>query len=70
MSLKKFFQKENVNILWEVIIDEESFQFLNKTEKQNIYQIFLNNLERFYETEKNKSKTLMELNKKYILFCY
>ena len=68
MSLKKFIQKENVNILWEVIIDEESFQFLNKTEKQNIYQIFLNNLERFYETEKNKSKTLMELNKKYILF--
>jgi hypothetical protein len=68
MSLKKFIQKNNLKILWEVIIDEELFHFLSQSDQQKIYQIFLNNIQGFYEAEKTYGNSLVELNKKYILF--
>ena len=68
MSSKKFIQKDNLKILWEVIIDEELFHFLSQTDQQKIYKIFLNNIQGFYETEKIRDNSLVDLNKKYILF--
>ena len=65
MSL--FIQKENINMLWDVISDEPVFQFLPKDAQLNIYQLFLNNLQGFYETEKKKTTSMIDINKKYIV---
>lgn len=68
MSSKRFIQKENLKIIWEVIVDEELFTFLSKENQQKVYQIFLNNIQGFYEKERGGSTSLVEMNKKYILF--
>ena len=67
MSLQQFIQKHNIEILWEVISDEDNFKFLTPNIQYNIQQVFINNIKSFYENEKNNSKSLTELNKKYIL---
>ena len=54
-------------MLWEVISDEEIFKFLSRTEQSNISQIFLNNIQGFYELERLKTTNLTDINKKYIL---
>jgi hypothetical protein len=67
MSITYFNTKENVQILWDVIYEEEIFKFLSYDIQNNIYSIFINNIPRFFETEKMNVKTLVELNKKYII---
>jgi hypothetical protein len=67
MSTKQFIQKDNVNMLWEVISDEEIFKFLSRDIKVKIYQLFSNNIQGFFETERIKTNSLVDMNKKYIL---
>lgn len=67
MSIKQFIQKDNINMLWEVISDEEIFKFLTRDIQSTIYQLFLNNIQGFFEAEKIKTASLVEINKKYIL---
>ena len=67
MSNRQFITTENVNMLWEVINDEDIFKFLTRDIQEKIYQIFLNNVKGFFETERNKINNLVEMNKKYIL---
>ena len=43
MSNKTFTQRNNVQMLWDVISDEEVFKFLNAESQNNIYKLFLNN---------------------------
>ena len=66
-TIKNFLKTENLNMLWEVISDEEIFKFLSRTEQSNISQIFLNNIQGFYELERLKTTNLTDINKKYIL---
>jgi hypothetical protein len=66
MSIKEFNQKENIQMLWDLISEEEIFKFLTPNIQNNIYSIFLNNLQGFYEVER-KNNSLVELNKKYII---
>ena len=62
-----FLNKENISTIWEVIIDEDIFKFLTRDIQENIFQMFTNNINAFYEAEKSKTIQLMELNKKYII---
>ena len=62
-----FIKKDNVTMLWEVISDEEIFKFLSRDIQANIYQLFLNNIQGFFDAEKIKTNSLVDINKKYIL---
>jgi len=62
MSSKNFLSDANVQILWEVLIDEESIMKDKRTQ-----ETFVKTLPEFYEREKtNKQMTLIELNKQFI----
>ena len=68
MSINNFLTKENVNTLWEVISDEQIFKFLPRDIQENISNLFLNNIKGFFETERIKTKSLTDTNKKYLHF--
>ena len=67
MKINNFFDKENINTLWDVISDEEIFKFLSRDIQTTISNLFSNNIKGFFETEKTKTNSLIDLNKKYIL---
>jgi hypothetical protein len=67
MSNRQFIQKDNVNMLWEVISDEEIFKILSRDIQTKIYQLFLNNIKGFFDNELLKTSSLVDMNKKYIL---
>lgn len=67
MSVRQFIQEDNVDMLWEVISDEEMFKFLSRDIQSKVYQLFLNNIQGFFDNEKIKTNSLVDMNKKYIL---
>lgn len=67
MSMNTFIKKENIQMLWDVISDEDIFKFLSPSIQSNVYNLFLTNVQGFYESEKPKTISLVEINKKYIL---
>jgi hypothetical protein len=67
MSINKFNTKDNVQLLWDLISEEEIFKFLNQDIQSNIYNVFINNIQGFFDIEKINLKTLVQLNKKYIV---
>jgi hypothetical protein len=62
-----FLQKENIETVWDVISDEEIFKFLSRDIQSKISNLFLNNIQGFFNTEKQKTKNLIDMNKNYIL---
>ena len=66
MSTNDFLTKQNVDLLWEVIIDDDLFKNKPKELINQIGSIFTQNLRGFNEVEKNNSNTLMSMNKKFI----
>lgn len=62
-----FLKKENINMIWEVIQDENIFKFLKKDIQLNILNVFKSNLNDFYSKEIHNSSNLIELNKKYVM---
>jgi hypothetical protein len=67
MSTNDFLKNENISVLWDVIIDEEIIKTHSKDSINKTEQIFYNNIKGFYESEKNKNLTLIDMNKKYIM---
>lgn len=67
MSLKQFIEKENIQMLWDVVSDEDIFKFLSPDIQSKIYDVFINNIKGFFEVEKTKTNSLVDINKKYIL---
>jgi hypothetical protein len=67
MSTISFLTNENVNLLWEVLKEEEILKNQNQNTLNQIVQIFRNNLQGFYESERNKCISLVDINKKYII---
>jgi hypothetical protein len=67
MSIQNFLKKENVDTIWDVIIDEDIFKFLTREIQGKIYQVFFDNIKGFFEVEKKNTNKLMDMNKKYIL---
>jgi len=70
MSIKQFTQTENIKMLWDVISDEDIFRFLSPDIQSKIHELFLNNIVGFFEVEKMKINSLVDLNKKYILLIH
>ena len=62
MNIGNFLQKENINMLWDVISDEDIFKFLTRDVQSKISQLFLNNINGFFETERTKTNSLIDLN--------
>jgi hypothetical protein len=62
-----FSNKDNMNMLWEIISSEDIFKFLTGENKSKIFKLFVENAKGFFESEKMKTHNLLDLNKKYIL---
>jgi hypothetical protein len=67
MSIQKFSTKENIDTIWDVIIDEDIFKFLTREIQSNIFKVFTENIKGFFEVEIKKEKELIDMNKKYII---
>ena len=69
MSINQFLDKENIELLWEVLTDEPLIKQLcdSVIKIKTVLHIFQRNLNEFFEKERKISNSLMELNKKYIL---
>lgn len=67
-SVNNFLDKENLQLLWEVLIDEPLIKQLctSETKKNNLIRIFESNLNDFFISERYSCTNLIELNKKYI----
>ena len=63
MSAQHFLNKDNVNMLWDVISDEEIFRSLSREFQSEVSQIFIYNIVGFYEVESKKTPNLIEINK-------
>ena len=69
MSINQFLDKENIELLWEVLTDEPLIKQLcdSVIKIKTVMHIFQTNLQEFFETERKNSNSLIELNKKYII---
>ena len=67
MSIEQFLKKENISMLWDVISDEQIFNFLPRDSQSQVFQLFSSNIKGFFELEKTKNSNLIDINKKYIL---
>jgi len=63
-----FLEKENVEMIWEVISDEDIMQNKTADEMNEIQKVFINDIRLFYNTERgsNNNLDLMSMNKKFI----
>jgi hypothetical protein len=66
MDANSFLSKDNVEMIWELIVDEEFTE--DKTEQQmmEMQNFFITNIRDFYEREKSRGQDLMSLNKMFI----
>jgi hypothetical protein len=62
-----FLKKQNIEMLWNVISEEEIFKFLSRDIQAKISDMFINNIKGFFDVEGNKTNNLVDINKKYIL---
>jgi hypothetical protein len=66
--MNRFLSDENVKTLWDVVIDADTIKTKSVPMKKQISELFINNIEGFYHSEKNKCSNLVEMNKKYIMY--
>lgn len=68
MSESLFNKKENIQMLWDVVSDEDIFKFLSPDIQSKIYDVFIKNIQGFFQLERTKTNaSLVEMNKKFIL---
>ena len=69
MSTSQFLNKENIQVLWDVLVEDPIIQtFCSSQEKiAELTKLFESNLKDFYEVERKNCNNLIELNKKYML---
>lgn len=67
MTNSDFLKTDNIEMLWDVIIDEPLFKNKSPQIQNEIKTTFLNNIQGFYKIEQLNTKNLISLNKKYIL---
>jgi hypothetical protein len=67
MNINNFLHKENLTTLWDVISDEDIFKFLSRDIQSKIAELFTNNVKGFFEIEKTKTSSLVDINKKFIM---
>jgi hypothetical protein len=63
-----FLSKDNVEMIWELIVDEDFMQNPRRDERQmmDIQNFFITDIREFYEREKTRGRDLMSLNKMFI----
>lgn len=61
-----FLSQNNVEMLWEVLMDEDILKNKPNVTINQINQIFHKNIRPFYESERKNTNNLMELNKRFI----
>jgi hypothetical protein len=66
MSINNFLTKENATLLWEVLMDNNNIKSKPREILLQLNKVFNENIESFYHHEKVNSKSLIELNKKFI----
>jgi hypothetical protein len=64
-NVSNFLKRENVSLLWEVIMDDETIRNKQPGELSQINEVFNTNLKKFYDSS-GGSKNLTEMNKNYI----
>lgn len=62
-----FLNNNNLQLIWELLVEEALIQHKRPELQINILNVFNNNVNSFYESEKNKTDGLMSMNKKYII---
>jgi hypothetical protein len=62
-----FLNNENVKLLWDVVIDEDIIKRQSREFQENMLNLFRTNLKGFYDVESQKTTSLVDMNKKYIL---
>jgi len=67
MLKQSFLSKDNIKLIWEILLEEEILKSNTNTFVNNIYEIFIKNVQSFYENESDNCKDLMTMNKKYIM---
>jgi hypothetical protein len=69
MSVEMFLERENIQLMWDVLTDEPMIKKIctSQNKVNELVSIFENNLKAFYSREKPSCKSLVDLNKKYIL---
>jgi hypothetical protein len=68
MSESLFNKKDNIQMLWDVVSDEDIFKFLSPDIQSKIYNVFINNIQGFFQLERTKTNaSLVEMNKKFII---
>ena len=69
MSVEMFLERENIQVVWDVLIDEPMIKKIctSQNKVNELMTIFENNLKAFYLREKTSCNSLVDLNKKYIL---
>jgi len=69
MSVEMFLERENIQLVWDVLIDEPMIKKIctSQNKVNELMTIFENNLKAFYLKEKTSCNSLVDLNKKYIL---
>jgi len=63
----QFLSNSNLLTLWEIIRDQETFQFLSRDKQTDIHATFIANIRPFYEKERRQTSNLIDLNKKYLV---
>ena len=66
MNNHSFLSKQNVELLWGVVTEEDLIKDQDKTTLDELRNLFLSNLKPFYDTRKNETNSLMEMNRNYI----
>jgi hypothetical protein len=63
---ESFLSKENVEMIWELIADEDIMRNITGQQTTDIQKLFLSNIRQFYQRENGSNKDLMDMNKQFI----
>lgn len=61
-----FLSKENIDILWDVLLEEPIIKNTNKATQEQVYNAFYTNVFIFFEKEKGHPSDLISLNKRFL----
>ena len=70
MSVTNFITNDNMDLLWEIILDDDSLTHIKSTNKiENVRETFISRVKSFYDNERktNSIKGLVDMNKSFLL---
>ena len=68
MNQNQFTTKNNVDLLWDVLLDENYVKKMNDSDKLKLKELFNNQRNIFYEKEKNNNYDIVSINKKFLTY--